>query len=213
VSKQPISINDNIDAALKLDGDPEKLRDYYDDWAGTYDADVGAVDYAGPQLSTNLLSDYLSPHENLKILDAGCGTGQVGAILHGQGFRRIDGFDLSSSMADRAQQSGCYERVTGDVDIMQAAEHYAVESYDAVLCVGVFTLGHVGPQAMFPLVNLLKAGGILVVSTRNLYYDESDFQSVVDDLINSNQLTLLKQINDAPYNEDGLAHYWVFRKI
>jgi len=62
------------------------------------------------------------------------------------------------------------------------------------------------------LLRLTRAGGLLVISTRTHYYDQTNFQQVVDELTTSQQAELIQLIEDAPYNNDGDGHYWVFRK-
>ena len=211
MSDDKISCNDAIDAAMRLDCNPENLRAYYDEWARDYDLDTGSVDYNAPAISTRLLQHYL-PHTDAELIDAGCGTGLVGVELEKLGYRSIDGFDLSPVMAQRARARGVYRSLEGEIDMMQAARHYPVASYDAVLSVGVFTLGHVPPEALPVLLQLVRPAGLLVLSTRTHYYDQTDFQSLVDRLVALRQMELLKLVRDAPYNRDGGAHYWVFRK-
>lgn len=210
MSDDKISENDAIDAALRLDGDPRKVRDYYESWAAEYEADVGSADYSGPAIAAKLLPRYLAPGD-ARLLDAGCGTGLVGRELGPLGYSHIDGFDLSESMARRARETGSYREVRGGVDIMRAADLYPAD-YDAVLSIGVFTLGHVPAAALEVLLGLAGAGGILLLSTRTHYYEETDFRDLVERLLAAGRLELLQCLRDAPYNRDGDAHYWVFRK-
>ena len=206
-----ISNNQHIDAALQLDGDPGKVSAFYEDWAERYNIDVDSADYSAPGIAAKLLKQYL-PDSDSKILDAGCGTGLVGIELQALGFSNIDGFDLSNSMAQRAIATGKYQQVQAGVDMMRAMESYPDAGYDSVLSIGVFTLGHVPPQALEILLQLTRPGGLLVISTRTHYYDQSNYRQVVDDLVAGNRIVLLQLIENAPYNEDGDGHYWVFRK-
>ena len=211
MSDEKISNNEAIDAALHLDGDPQNVKQFYEDWAKNYNVDTTSSDYTGPAISAKLLSQYL-PAQSNKLLDAGCGTGQVGIELQALGYDSIDGFDLSDSMAEQAIATGAYRQVLGGIDMMRAAENYADASYAAILSVGVFTLGHVPPEALIVLLQLASPGGLLLISTRTHYYDQTNFQLVVDDLIDSGQVELLQVIRDAPYNNDGNGHYWVMQK-
>ena len=206
-----ISNNEAIDAALHLDGDPETISAFYRDWAENYNIDTASSDYTGPKIAARLFESHV-PDKTMSILDAGCGTGFVGIELAALGYRLIDGFDLSEPMAQQAIATGAYETVLGDIDMMKAGEHYAAASYDAVLSVGVFTLGHVPPEALDVLLALTRPGGILLVSTRTHYYEDTDFQQVVDRLVADSAASLLQVLKDAPYNNGGDAHYWVLKK-
>lgn len=207
-----ISNCDAIEAALQLDGDPENIKSFYEDWANTYNTDTNVAEWIGPGIVARLLNQYL-PDTGASILDAGCGTGFVGVELKKLGYGTIDGFDLSAPMAEQAIETGAYRDVLGDIDMMLAADHYTDDSYDAVLSAGVFTLGHVPPEAMLVLLRLTRPGGVLAVSTRSHYYDQTSFQQVVDDLIEDGSMEQLHLLRDAPYNNDGEGHYWVFRKL
>ena len=211
MDKDRISANENIDAALRLDGDPVNVRAFYEDWAANYDQDITLAEYSGPIIAARLLQRHL-PDPAARLLDAGCGTGLVGSELHALGYRAIEGFDLSESMAERARAGGAYRQLLGGIDMMQAADSYDADSYDAVLSVGVFTLGHVPPQALQVLLGMARPGGLLVVSTRTHYYDQTGYRQIVDRLISDKRMTLVEAVMDAPYNKDGEGHYWVFRK-
>ncbi len=211
MSDDRISSNDAIDAALHLDGDPEKVKEFYEEWALTYNVDTTGSEYTGPVISSRLLEQHM-PDVTSRLLDAGCGTGLVGLELQKLGYANIDGFDLSEAMAQLAIETGAYQDVQGAIDMMRATDHYQNTTYDAVLSIGVFTLGHVPPEALDVLLQLTRSGGLMVISTRTHYYDDSNFQQVVDRLVANNQVELLQQMNDAPYNNDGDGHYWVFKK-
>lgn len=211
MSDEKISNNEAIDAALHLDGDPQNVKQFYEDWARNYNLDTTSSDYTGPAISAKLLSQSL-PAKDSMLLDAGCGTGLVGIELKALGYDRVDGFDLSDSMAEQAIATGAYQQVLGGIDMMRAAENYADANYAAILSVGVFTLGHVPPEALIVLLQLASPGGLLLISTRTHYYDQTNFQLVMDGLIDSSQVELLQVIRDAPYNNDGDGHYWVMQK-
>ncbi len=212
MSDDKISSNEAIDAALHLDGDPEKVRQFYEEWARNYNIDTTSSAYTGPEIAAKLLQRHL-PEPNKLLLDAGCGTGLVGVELEKLGYRLIDGFDLSESMTEQAAATGAYRDLLGGIDMMRAAESYADDTYDAILSIGVFTLGHVPPEALEVLLRLVRKGGLLLVSTRTHYYEQTNFQQVVDALIAANRAELVQLVRDAPYNNDGDGHYWVLRKI
>ena len=115
-------------------------------------------------------------------------------------------------MVDRARETGCYAGLRGGVDIMRAASVYAGQAYDALLAVGVFTPGHVPPEALVELLSLTRPGGLLVVSTRTQYCDETVFRPLIDALVQDSRVSILELLENAPYHHDGNGHYWVLEK-
>jgi predicted TPR repeat methyltransferase len=75
----------------------------------------------------------------LDILDIGCGTGLVGALVRAQAGR-LDGVDLSPAMLEKAQAKGLYDRLERGDFVALMSQRRA--GYDAVL--GAAALIHVG---------------------------------------------------------------------
>jgi len=205
----------NIHDALQLDGQPETILEYYKKWSETYDADV-IDNYFGIDLICKLLHQHLSESSpQLKaaealIVDVGCGTGLNGKPLHDLGYRQLDGVDLSQEMIEKARQTGFYRTLYAGVNLHDPLPAHLHQAYDAALCIGVFTPGHVKPEALNQMIAMVRPGGIVITSTRIPYYDTTDFQQVSDNAIANKTATLIKQYKDAPYRDDGDAHYWVY---
>ena len=209
-----------IKAALNLDGRTDTLVEFYERWAGRYDADVAKENYRAPLVIVNrLLQTVPDPPisldptaRDLKILDAGCGTGLVGAELYAKGFRHIDGFDLSLPMIDQAQKLAIYRELKSGIDLSKPLDAYAGRQYDIVFCCGVFTLGHVEPTALEQLISVTRPGGLILTSTRSSYYQNSNYRAVSDQLVAENQIAHIETLWDAPYTADGDSHYWVYAR-
>ena len=122
---------DAINDAHQLSGDPEKIQMYYDEWAENYDRDVLNEEYIAPNYIAYYLQRITGDHDgevvntrdrNIKILDAGCGTGLVGLALKEKGYKNIDGCDLSERMIDRAKERGAYNKLESGIDLTRENE-------------------------------------------------------------------------------------------
>ncbi|MBO6718629.1 MAG: methyltransferase domain-containing protein [Rhizobiaceae bacterium] len=210
---------DPVAKALALDGDPDRIRDYYRDWAQSYDSDVGEEGYRAPDIIATLaraiqLSWFDAARTDLRIMDAGCGTGLGGVALQRAGFTHVDGFDIAPEMVDAARATQAYERLLPDIDLNAADPGLADLSgcYDMVTCAGVFTLGHVEPQGLDHLVDLARDGGFVIVSTREDYLKQSDYRDYSGKLEARGSVELVHALPDARYVGDDRADYWVYRK-
>lgn len=216
MSRKSRSDNEAVEAALNLDGSPEKVARFYDQWAESYDRDVGDIDYVGPRIVAELVGKHaglLGQHQwaDLEVLDAGCGTGLSGKEIHDIGFTRIHGFDISGEMAARAAAGGHYLSAEGGVDMMKADRHFEAGSFDIIISVGVFTLGHVPPEALEILTRLVRPDGILALSTRTEYYNETNYQKVSESLIEEGRMRLVEQLERAHYVKGDSSHFWVYQ--
>lgn len=203
--------------SMDLDGDVEKLRSFYDGWAEDYDHDVASHDYGMPDMMRRTVADAVAAigwsdtRDSLAILDAGCGTGLVGAALHTDGWTNLRGVDLSEPMIARARERGIYQSLEGGIDLTVPVAAHLVASADVVVVGGVFTVGHVPPLALATMATLTRDGGLLVASTRTAYREDTDWDEVTQQLIASGLLELVVHHSDAPYTMDSLADYWAWR--
>lgn len=139
------------------------LMSVYDEWAEHYDADlVDGQGYVAPGLAVEALCGRVA--RSARVLDAGCGTGLVGGALHARGFRDLEGIDYSLAMLAKAEARGCYVSLA-QADLTRPLD-LATSSFDAVICVGTLTLGHVGPAALGELSRVVAANGILCFTVR-----------------------------------------------
>ena len=137
----------------------EQAAALYAEWAPTYDADVfGDLGFTGSARIAELLVSVL-PDPTLPVIDLGCGTGAVGRRLAQLGITTIDGVDLSPEMLAVASSSGAYRRLT--VADLHALEDQPCASYAASVSAGTFTSGHVRPEVVPRLVDLLRPEGIV----------------------------------------------------
>ena len=209
---------ESMNHAMSLDGDADTLAKFYDDWAADYDEDIKA-DYLSPAMMVRTLREAIANNDALawasessvSVLDAGCGTGLTGVALAKAGYTTIDGVDLSAEMIAQATKTGVYRTLESEFDLLQAPPERWRSAYDLVTIAGVFTVGHIPPDALVNVAAMARPGGLVIVSTRAAYYDSTNFGQVSDDLQAHGKLDLVHKITDGPYTMDSTAHYWAYR--
>ena len=141
--------------------DNNVLRQRFDEWASTYDADLlGKMGYRAHQEAAHHLMA-LIPDRQAKLLDLGCGTGLVGALLYQQGYRHLFGSDYSLPMLQEAARLGVYRELAHH-DMTQPLE--ATAAYDGAVSVGVLAFGPVTAFHFKGLLNGLKPGAPLLAT-------------------------------------------------
>ncbi|MDH3302714.1 MAG: methyltransferase domain-containing protein [Acidimicrobiia bacterium] len=213
------NMTESMREVMSLDGDIAKLSAYYGKWASYYDADVAGHDYGLPRMmlaAVKAASDhdeaaarYLD--RSVPVLDAGCGTGLVGAVMHDAGYTDLTGIDLSFEMIEKARERGIYRSLEAGIDLSEPVPEHLVGRAMIVLVGGVFTVGHIPPESLALVADLTAPGGLLVVSTRRSYQDETDFVAVQQAMIEAGGLELLAHLRDAPYTMDSTGDYWAWR--
>ncbi|MYE59449.1 MAG: class I SAM-dependent methyltransferase [Alphaproteobacteria bacterium] len=165
----------------------EENRSIYDDWADSYDADVSSGGYAYAPMAAGLFGRHVAPGET-PVLDAGCGSGIIGAALARLGYANLTGIDLSDGMLRAAERKGVYrdlrQRVLGEpLDFDDGA-------FQAVVCTGVFTPGHAPPESLDELVRATAKDGVLIFCCTDAALSEGGFQAKIDALTGAGQWTL-----------------------
>ncbi|KAJ5591548.1 uncharacterized protein N7459_001917 [Penicillium hispanicum] len=174
----------------------QECMSIYDKWAATYNDEVSnaAQDYVAPVLVAQaaIQHNFKSPIDpgDSVILDAGCGTGLVGHALALASPKAIDGLDLSPAMLDVARQTGVYRHLA-QADLTRPIAP-ADDVYDIVVCVGTFTLGHVGPDpALRELVRVTRPHGIVVATILDAIWVSGGFQAEVERLEAEKRVTVV----------------------
>jgi len=166
-----------LDAAYALSG-PEDCRRLYAGWADSYDRDFAAgMDYVLPAQVAAAFVSAGGGQGAGPVLDVGAGTGLLGAALRGAGFSgRIEGVDLVAAMLDRAARLGLYARLF-EADVTRALPPCG--PYGGVVSSGVFTHGHVGPEALQPLLAVAAPGAVFALSVNAGVWDRLGFDAAL----------------------------------
>jgi SAM-dependent methyltransferase len=204
--------------ALNLDGSPGSIKKFYAEWAENYDRDTAGLQYSAVEHVIDILqncppSDLLSVSpgdRGLRVMDAGCGTGLLAKGLFALGYKNIDGFDISEDMTNLAGDLGIYNQLYPHVDLNREINTDWIDCYDCTVSIGVFTPGHVSPEALSRLAFITRSGGLIIVSTRIAYYESESYQAVSDRLESEGKIKLIHTVKNASYTDDSNAHYWVY---
>lgn len=163
----------DLDAAYALETPEDNVR-LYADWADTYDSGFAVqMDYILPQQVAGVFArSYVGKGP---VLDVGAGTGLVAEALR-PGLV-IDALDISAEMLAVARGKGLYrDCIEGDLTV---GLDLAAGSYDAVISSGTFTHGHLGPDAIDPLLEVAAPGALFVLSVNDAHYEAQGFAAKV----------------------------------
>jgi len=168
--------------------DAASTRALYDDWAASYEAEVGENGYATPGRCAEALAKYCDDLSQ-PILDFGCGTGLSGLALKLAGFTTIDGVDLSADMLAQANDKGVY-RTLHHIEAGASLAH-APGDYAAIAAIGVIGAGAAPISVFDTLMESLGKGGFLVFSFNDHALEDKANEARVNEWIDCGAATLL----------------------
>ncbi|HED34791.1 MAG TPA: tetratricopeptide repeat protein [Gammaproteobacteria bacterium] len=152
----------------------EYVRELFDNYADDFDSHlVDKLGYHTPEMLLKAILSSITKHNDLAVLDLGCGTGLMGDILH-EYCAHLSGVDLAPKMIDQARNRGIYhELAVGDVLEFMGSRGDA--SLDLVVAADVFV--YIGKlDALFcEARRLLSSGGIFSFSVEVAFEKDVDF--------------------------------------
>lgn len=190
----------------------QELAERYDQWAKDYDQDLEQdFEWLGPQRAAEVFARYVP--KDSRILDAGAGTGLVGKFLWEKGYRRIIAMDLSSGMLAEARKKNVYQEFHQMV--MGEPLGFETDSFDAVVSVGVLTVGHAPASSLDELVRITRPGGYVVFSLRPDVYETAGFKEKQAALESQGKWRLVEEsekFQPLPKGEPEVYHQvWVYQ--
>ena len=182
----------------------KEVMKYYDGWGDKYDQEMVDWNYTGPKETVNVLIKY-TPNKKIRIYDAGCGTGLVGIELKKYDYLNIDGADLSEKLLDLVPK-GYYKNLE-QTDLNKPIK-VANDQYDAVMCVGTFTIGHVKPHALNEFIRITKNKGLICFTINEGIYKEYGFDKKIKELSDNNQWNV-KELFKSDYIASKDVNAWL----
>ena len=191
----------------------QELEERYDQWASEYDQDLDEVfAWNAPQNGAEVLARLVPA--DAAVLDAGAGTGLAGKCLADAGFNNLAAMDLSLGMLDEARKKDVYN----SFHQMTLGEILGFETgqFDAVISIGVFTLGHAPVSSFDELVRVTKPGGYIVFSLRTDMVDDG-FQDYFRKLTDAGKWKLAEAtepFQPLPKGEPEVFHQiWAYQVV
>lgn len=156
---------------VKLGSTPnsDSIADYYDRWAGSYNADLADWSYDAPAHAAALLA--ASSPLNEPVLDVGCGTGLTGLALRAAGFTDVRGVDISTKSIALAQQTGAYSDLVS-ADLQSLPLPYGDASVSGMLCIGVLTYVPDTHAILEEFCRICRPSGCTVFTQRDDLFQE-----------------------------------------
>lgn len=199
-----------LERVYQADGEHEKLDALYDEWATDYDQQLWTSGNPYIAIATGLVGRHVRDYE-ARILDAGCGTGNMAQLLHQMGYRNIDGLDPSSGMLAIAQKKEVYQQLHQ----LYLDSHIELPdtSYDAVVAAGVLTHGHAPPESLDGILQIARQGAVIVFSLSLIAFEEYGFKQKIDELDTAGAWEKLDQsllFRTYPFSEkESHLRHWV----
>ncbi|MDJ0776409.1 MAG: class I SAM-dependent methyltransferase [Gammaproteobacteria bacterium] len=199
-----------LERVYQADGDRATLDRLYDEWARDYDQQLWAS--GNPYIAILLgFTGRFVPDFDARILDAGCGTGNMGLLLQQMGYDNIDGLEPAEGMLEMARKKSVYRNLyplylDSTIDLPAAG-------YDAVIAAGVLTHGHAPPQAIDGILSLTRPGGVILFSLSQIAWDDHGFRERIEALEQAGAWTRLgrsRLFRTYPFSErEAHLRHWV----
>ena len=130
-----------------------------------------------------------------------------------QGYKNIVAIDLSPGMLEEARKKKVYQSFRRMV--MGEPLDFPTDSFDAVISIGVLTVGHAPAGSLDELVRITRPGGYIVFSLRPDVYRDSGFKQKQDELEAEGKWKLTelsKEFQPLPKGEPDVKHQiWIYQ--
>lgn len=202
MNSEKISNNETLDRVYTATNHQE-LMGAYSDWAKEYENDtVDAFGYVAHITTAKALADAVGDKNSL-ILDAGCGTGLVGEQLVDLGYKNLEALDYSLEMLKEAEAKKIYS-CHMQADLSKPLD-IPTNKYDAVVCCGTFTYGHVTPDGFDELVRITKPGGTICFTVREGAYEDHGYAKRLQKLESEGRWKLLDRFDTDYLKEENVS--------
>ena len=179
----------------------------YDMAADKYDSIYDNVGWEDPRMCAEIVFNN-GIDSTKQIMDMGCGTGLVGEHLKqlsGLEDLRLYGCDASEGMLKEAKNRQIYKDLEqiylGNFEEFKTNHKDLLDRFDYITASGVMADFHAPSDILLEMDACLKSGGILTLTTRQVYLEELGYQMIIDDFIDNDQWELISQKEYEKFNK------------
>merc|ERR1712026_75661 len=187
----------------------DEIKKVYKEWATQYDQDVvhtARVSYHKPlteAFDAAIKQAYPDTTKSqIRILDAGAGTGLVGEALAKLGYTNVDALDISQEMLDEAEKKKVYTKFFCAPLNEQRNPEIETGAYHALVCVGTLLAAHVRAEALDEMIRMVKNGGIFCFNVRN--EDIKEYEEKMLEMEKTGQWKMLSKEKMPYFNKEDL---------
>jgi len=189
---------------------PEDSRKLYAEWASTYNETfIKANDYVYPRTIAQRFDELIPKSDIQAVVDIGCGTGAVGSFLASlRPTLKITGFDISREMLAEAAK---LKRIDGspvynDLIEVDLTAELPKKSFDAMISAGTFTHGHLGPETLTSLIQLVRVNGWFAIGINAQHFELRGFDAVLRTANNLGSISTARFFEEQVYGPSS-PHY------
>ena len=182
--------------------------------------DNETLEFVAPMIAATNLANTLEKcgyGKDVTILDLGCGTGKAGKKLFTLGYRAIDGLDYSSEMLEIAKAKGVYGKLSQGAMGSDGCKELGIppNQYDAAICTGVFSIGHVKGKGFDDLLYVLKPGGLACFTIRDCVANDPHYgyQDKMEELSNKGKWKLVVKSYEKYIKDDPMSWQYIYQKL
>ena len=97
--------------------------------------------------------------DQIKIIDAGAGTGLIGVELKKLGYTNLCALDISAEMLTEAKKKEIYTEFICTSLNGQPIPQIKSGQFDALICGGALITGRIGSSAFVEMIRMVQTGG------------------------------------------------------
>ncbi|CAH3132341.1 unnamed protein product [Pocillopora meandrina] len=182
----------------------DEIKRIYAARSATYDEEYSAVraSYSKPLAESlhNALKEVYQdkPKDQIKIIDAGAGTGLIGVELKKLGYTNLCALDITDEMLKEAKKKEVYTEFICTSLNGQPIPQIKSGQFDALICGGALLTGRIGSSAFVEMIRMVQTGGVLCF---NIMKEELEhYQEIMTELEKAGEWMCMSK-KSAPFFE------------